>query len=275
MGRKTPIPHRHALYEAAVQSVEIDVDFVERLYARHRGRKPRRLREDFCGTASLACEWARRRAQNLAWGVDLDASTLAWGRAHRMAHLGAAAKRVHLVRADVRSARTPKVDVVIAFNFSYSVFKRRAELRRYFSAVRRSMRRGGIFLVDALGGQETMGELLERRRINATKERDGARVPAFTYVWEQARFNAIDHEILCHIHFHLRNGRKIRRAFTYDWRLWTLPELHELLIEAGFASTEVYLDGWDEKEEEGDGIYRRRVRFENQASWVAYVVGLT
>ena len=67
---------------------------------------------------------------------------------------------------------------------------------------------------------------------------------------------------------------KLRKAFTYDWRLWTLPEIQELLREAGFASTEVYVDGWDEETEEGDGIYRRRTVLENQAAWVAYVVGL-
>ena len=275
MPRKTPIPHMHVLYEAAVQSVEADVDFVDRLYRRHRGRSARRLREDFCGTASLSCEWARRRPDNVAWGVDLDRPTLAWGRANRLVHLGAAARRVHLVRDDVRNVGAPKIDLAVAFNFSYSVFKRRAELRDYFSAVRKSMRPGGIFLVDALGGQETMGELIERRRILASKERDGTRIPSFTYVWEQARFNAVNHDFLCHIHFHVANGKKMRRAFTYDWRLWTLPELQETMLETGFTSTEIYLDGWDEKEKEGDGIYRRRVRFENQASWVAYVVGLT
>jgi len=268
------VSHRHVLYEASVQSLEADLDFVERTYRRHRGKKLRRLREDFCGTSALATEWVRRREGNLSWGVDFHRPTLEWGREHRVSHLGKAARRVHLQCADVRTVTAPKVDVVLAFNFSYSVFKDRAGLVKYFSAVRRSLRPGGIFFVDAFGGQETMGTVVEKRKIKGSKDWDGKKVPAFTYVWDQARFNVITHEILCHIHFHLRNGKKLRKAFTYDWRLWTLPEIQELLREAGFASTEVYVDGWDEETEEGDGIYRRRTVLENQAAWVAYVVGL-
>jgi SAM-dependent methyltransferase len=272
--KKKPIPHRHVLYEASVQSLEADLDFVERIHKRYRGKKPRRVREDFCGTAALASEWARRRDTNLAWGVDLHRPTLEWGRENRVARLGKAARRVKLMCADVRSVTAPKVDAVLAFNFSYSVFKDRAGLVEYFSAVRRSLRPGGTFFVDAFGGQETAGTTVEKRKIKSSKDWDGRKVPGFTYVWEQARFNAITHEILCHIHFHLRNGKKIRKAFTYDWRLWSLPELRELMHEAGFASTEVYVDGWDEEAEEGDGIYRRRTFLENQAAWVAYVIGL-
>jgi hypothetical protein len=98
-------------------------------------------------------------------------------------------------------------------------------------------------------------------------------VPAFTYIWEQAKFNPIDHEIVCHISFRLRGGKKLRRAFTYHWRLWTLPELREILAEAGFAGSDVYVEGWDDDADETDGVFRKRARFENQAGWVAYVVG--
>jgi len=273
--KKKPVPDRHVLYEASVQSVDADLEFMERAYRRHRGKPLRRLREDFCGTAALSCGWVRRRKENLAWGVDLHSPTLEWGREHRLSHLGREARRVQLMCADVRSVRNPKVDAVMAFNFSYSVFKDRSSLGQYFSAVRRSLRPGGLFFVDAFGGQETMGAVVERRKIKTSKDWDGKKVPAFTYVWDQARFNVVNNEILCHIHFNLRKGKKIRKAFTYDWRLWSLPELQELMREAGFASTEVYMDGWDEEAQDGDGIYRRRTRVENQAAWVAYVVGLT
>ncbi|MDM7913964.1 MAG: hypothetical protein QUU85_01675 [Candidatus Eisenbacteria bacterium] len=103
---------------------------------------------------------------------------------------------------------------------------------------------------------------------------DGTKVPGFTYVWEQASFNPIDHHIRCYIHFRFPDGRKMERAFRYDWRFWTLPELQEILLEAGFRSAEVYLEGWDDEADEADGIYRRRKSFEEMAGWVAYVVGL-
>ena len=69
-----------------------------------------------------------------------------------------------------------------------------------------------------------------------------------------------------------RDGTKMRNAFTYDWRLWTLPELRELLLDAGFATVDVYTEGWDDDEDDTDGIFRKRKWFDNQSAWVAYVV---
>jgi hypothetical protein len=33
----------------------------------------------------------------------------------------------------------------------------------------------------------------------------------------------------------------LRRAFRYDWRLWTIPELAEMLEEAGFDGMRAWL----------------------------------
>jgi SAM-dependent methyltransferase len=269
------IRDRHYLYTAAVQSVDADLSFFKRVYRARRGTKFRRLREDFCGTAVLAHEWVRRNRENEAWGIDLDGPTLDWGTEHYGPRLGEKAKRLHLLRQDVLDVVRSPVDVVAALNFSYSVFHERAELLRYFETARRSLRPGGILFVDAWGGFDVMAEDTESRKIAASKAFDGTRIPGFVYVWEQARFNPVDHRIVCHIHFKLKDGSKIKRAFTYDWRLWTLPELRELMHEAGFASTEVYVEGWDDELDDTDGVFRKRSYFENQAGWVAYVVGLT
>lgn len=279
-GKSKPIPalalDRHVLYEASVQNPEADIDFFRRVYRRKRGRPFRLLREDFCGTAALACDWVRRQAGHRAWGVDLHRPTLDWGIKHHVSRLGESArKRLTLLCDDVMNVTEPKVDVVAGLNFSYGVFKDRQTLGRYFRQVRKSMRPGGIFFVDAFGGTETMSEMEEKRPIPASKVFDGVKIPKFTYIWEQAHFNCVNHDILCYIHFKLKDGTKIKRAFTYDWRLWTLPELQELMLEAGFASTEVYLEGWDEEADDTDGIFRRRTYFENQDGWVGYVVGLT
>ena len=272
--KRKPSPHRHYLYTASVQSVEADLKFFRRIYKKKNGGPFRRLREDFCGTATLACEWVRRGADHEAWGVDLDRKTLDWGLRHYVPRLGKGARRLRLLCRDVTEVTEPEVDVIAALNFSYSVFKTRDGLCEYFKQVRRSLADGGVFILDAWGGTEAMCEDTEKRRIATEKAFDGTRVPSFTYVWEQARFNPIDHHILCHIHFRLRDGTKVKRAFTYDWRLWTLPEMHELLQDAGFESSAVYVEGWDEEEEDSDGVFRRRVRFENQSGWVAYVVGV-
>ena len=35
--------------------------------------------------------------------------------------------------------------------------------------------------------------------------------------------------------------QNLRRAFQYNWRLWTIPELREMLVAAGFTHTYVWL----------------------------------
>src|SRR5881394_4600894 len=135
---------RHALYEVAVQGVEWDLDFLERVWRyRHPGRTPKLFREDFCSTAALATAWVRRGPDRRAWGVDLDPEPLAWARRHRLPWARDAAKRVKLVRADVRRAHRPQVDVACALNFSWWIFHERRELLRYLRAARAGLKPGG------------------------------------------------------------------------------------------------------------------------------------
>ena len=92
-------------------------------------------------------------------------------------------------------------------------------------------------------------------------------------MWDQARYDAITSEILCHIHFEFPDGSKLRRAFSYDWRLWTIREVREVLAEAGFSTSEAYWEG-STPSGEGNGVYTRRESAENEASWLVYVVGV-
>jgi len=64
------------------------------------------------------------------------------------------------------------------------------------------------------------------------------------------------------------------RAFSYRWRLWTLPEIRELLGEAGFRDVVVYWEGTDEETEEGNGEWEVSTRGEACPAWVAYLVGM-
>jgi SAM-dependent methyltransferase len=263
--------HRHRFYEAAVQNVEVDVDFVERVYRRLNGRLPGTLREDFCGTASLASAFAARRPDNRAWGVDLHGPTLDWGRRNR---LGArrVEDRVELECRDVRLAGGPPVDLLVAFNFSFFLFPKRGEMLDYFRAARRSLEPGGLFVLDAFGGTDSFQATTEDTEIEATVGVDGVALPAFTYTWDQVAFNAVDHWMRCAMHFTPAGGDTVRNVFRYAWRMWTLPEIRELLAEAGFDDVEVYGEGWDAGTGEGNGIFRRRTRLPNDGSWVVYLV---
>ncbi len=265
---------RHVLYEAAVQGVEYDLDLFQRIYRRHRGKRFTRLREDFCGTAALACAWVRRRPENEAWGVDIEREVLDWTRMHRVPRMRRNAGRLHLIQADVRKAKTPPSDFVCAMNFSYWVFHERRDLLAYFKSVQRSLRKDGVFVANAFGGTGAEKPLTERTRIPGSQSAEGDRVPPFTYIWEQLTFNPIDHHLTCAIHFRFRDKTQMKHAFEYDWRLWTLPELKDVMLEAGFKEVHFYIEGWDNTLDRPDDTFRLRTRFENQHGWLACVVGL-
>ena len=244
-----------------MQDVEAEVDFLLETYEALRKRPPRRFREDFCGTASAACEWVRRDPRNEAIGVDFDRATLDWGINHRLSRLTAEQQlRVKLLHEDVLEVETDPVDIVGAFNFSYFTFKTRDALRAYFEQVRKSLYADGLFILDAFGGSEALTEIKEKTR------HDG-----FTYVWHQAKYHPVTGFMRCHIHFHFDDGSKMKKAFTYDWRLWSLPEIRELLLEAGFASATVYWEGTDE-DGEGNGEFEPDARGEADLAWIAYIV---
>jgi Methyltransferase domain len=252
---------KHLLYQRSVQDPAVEVRFMQRVFRAERGRQPLSLREDFCGTALLCSEWVKSSPEREATGVDLDPAVLEWGRSHNVVPLGPAAERVTLVQSDVRQASGKRHDIVCAFNFSYWIFKTRDELRTYFRAAQRGLGKEGIFLLDAYGGWESQEPMLEPRKIQG----------GFTYVWDQDSFDPITHSILNHIHFEFTDGTELHKAFTYDWRYWTLPELREVLLEAGYSTVRVY---WDTSDDDDRESYRSRLRSENQPGWLAYLVAM-
>lgn len=237
--RRNPLARDpRALYEIAVQNVEADVAFLERL--RTRGSRPLRvLREDFCGTAALSCRWVMQSPAHTAWAVDQDATGLAWARRHHLAYMRHGTDRVTLIHGDVRRARTPPADVVTAMNFSALVFHDRRALGAYFRAAARALRPGGRFVLQTLGGPAAASASLERRRIAATQGPDGREIPGFTYEWEQQP--VAPHRVRCALHFAWPDGTRKPRAFRYEWRLWSLDELRELLHANGFNAVELWL----------------------------------
>ena len=184
-------------------------------------------------------------------------------------------ERLHLLNRNVLDVGRPLVDVVAAMNFSYSVFKQRSELLRYFRKVRRSLRPGGIFFVDSWGGFDVMSEDIESRKVPAEEAFDGTRIrPIQVHLGAGPLQPGRSPHRLPHSLQAQGRDEAQARAFSYDWRLWTLPELQELMLEAGFKATEVHIEGWDDEADDADGVFRKKRYFENQSGWVAYVVGL-
>ena len=254
---------KYELYQRSVQEPECDVEFSRDLFESRFGRPAHLLREDFCGTAAISCDWVRADAANRSWGIDLDPEPLDWGTKHNIGQLDSdQGGRIKLLRADVRSAARPTVDVVMALNFSFFVFKSRAELVAYFRVARENLADEGLLVLDAYGGPGS--QQLSEEEIDHDD---------FSYFWDQDDFDPITHGTRTYIHFGFADGSKLQRAFSYNWRLWMLPEIREALIEAGFDAAEVYWEGADE-DGEGDGVYTLQERAEAEEAWVAYIVGV-
>ena len=254
---------KYKLYLASVQEPEVEVKFFDRAYKSFNDKKkPRVLREDFCGTFAICCEWAKKK-DRIAIGVDLDPEPLDWGRKHNLAKLSKKAQeRVTLLQEDVRTVSETKADVLAAQNFSFWIFKARDELRRYFEIARENLAPGGILVTDMMGGSECLEEDHEDER-----EYDG-----FNYIWLQERFDPITHDARFSISFEFPDGSKMKKAFRYDWRFWTIPEVREVLLEAGFSQVHVYWEGTEKNSDEGNGVFKKRRSAEADPAWIAYVV---
>jgi SAM-dependent methyltransferase len=262
----------HRLYEASVQCPEADTEFFARVYGELRGgRVPLVLREDFCGTAKLAVTWCLANPRRRAYGIDLDGPTLDWAREHNLApnarRLGG---RLKLVQADVRADQTFRADITCANNFSFCVFKERPTLKRYLKRAFQGLKRDGLLFLELFGGTEAIQVIEEEREYDD-----------FTYVWDQNLYNPMTAETVCHIHYAFPDGSRIDRAYTYDWRLWTVPELRDLLKEVGFSDVRLYWETLEDDPDDddmlrGSGQYEdvTHVAVEQQESWLLYVVGV-
>jgi SAM-dependent methyltransferase len=264
---------KHALYEKAVQSPEADIEFFEKVYRDARGGKdPLRFREDFCGTATLSCTWVGSGEGRRAFGVDLSAETLAWGRKRNLElNPDIDPSMVELAEGNVLDGLMPSdgvgADIGCAMNFSFCVFKTRPMLLAYLKKAHETLAPGGLFFMEMYGGSEARTELEDEREVEN-----------FIYVWDQDYYNPINHHTRCYIHFRFPDGSEMPRAFTYEWRVWSLPELQELLVEAGFENVRVFWETVDEDEDDpdtltGTGEYEEVTEVENQDSWLVYVVG--
>jgi hypothetical protein len=251
---------KYYYYKNSVQSPDNDVLFFRDTYKELRGKKAQTLREDFCGTFALSCEWVRLDPKHEAYGVDLDAEPIRYGKEKYLSQLKKPErKRVHIQENNVLSVGLPHTDIIIATNFSYFIFKKRADLVYYFRNVRDSLNEDGLFMVDIFGGPHCMEANEEET------EHDG-----FSYFWDQDSYDPVTNEALFHIHFKLP-GEKKKTSFTYDWRMWSIPEIRDIMADAGFSKTHVYWEG-DDEDGEGNGEFERVERGEECEAWVAYIV---
>ena len=118
----------------------------------------------------------------------------------------------------------------------------------------------GLARLDIYGGPEAQVPQIEEREVEG-----------FEYLWDQDDFNPITGDIRCYIHFQFPDGSRLDNAFSYNWRLWSLPETCDLLRECGFRKVIVYWEGTD-KDGEPSGVFQPDLKGDLAPSWVSYII---
>ncbi len=259
------MPNKYELYEKSVQSPDVHMEWFLSMYREIFNQYPKHLREDFCGTFNLSCAWVKRNRNNTALGLDLDPEPLNYGKKKHLPRMTKNQReRLAIQQADVLLATSQKFELIIACNFSFYIFKSRKLLLKYFKSCLKSLRANGLLVLEMAGGPGMIATTREQKTVQRTKQEK------FLYIWDQKSFDPISHDAKYAIHFKLGNGKILKNAFTYDWRLWTLPEVKDLLEEAGFKKTYVY---WESSfRGKGTGEFVQADKGDNDYAWIAYVV---
>lgn len=304
------------LYQKSVQLPKGDISYIQKFFLMYvGGRIPLHLQEDFCGTALLSAEWIRTDPRRTAVGLDLDVEALNWCLENNLTNIGSSSdcySRLSLFHGDVlhpqeallvvadlqlqkktpqeeqsigadmvlpllptkmENHKLPPRDVICAFNYSCCCLHTRSNMVVYFKHVLSALSKdGGIFIMDIYGGPSSERKLQLKNRY-----------PNFTYTWEQEEVNIVNRKTKISIHFQLKNKQTLRHAFSYSWRLWSLPEINDCLVEAGFQSVHF----WIREMPDTNGMValkdfraRRDVKYMECSSftqidaWNAYIVGV-
>ena len=270
--------NRHTLYELCVQSVRHAVPLLRAIH----GNAPRILGEDFAGTAALSRHWLETDAEARAIAVDSDADTLAHAGEH---------ERLTTIVGDVLGCDAP-ADVIFVGNFSIGYLHTRAELVRYLrhahgrlGSTSPERERGGsssnVFVCDTYGGETSfaIGEVHRPHPIPEDKLAEfgvepGTRV---RYTWEQREADPLTGMVTNAIHFRLERAGVISEefidAFVYEWRLWSVPELRDAMLEAGFAETAVYAQLPDAVDSDGNPYIALVDPYELEDNFIVCVAG--
>ncbi|MBL0869601.1 MAG: class I SAM-dependent methyltransferase [Phycisphaerales bacterium] len=275
---------RYDMYELCVQSPTALVPFLKAVH----GGEPTRLGEDFCGTAALSRRWIIETPEGSAVGVDLDPEPLKIASQQTPKDAG---MRLKLIKGDVLKLKAAKssagsgaggpFDLIFVGNFSIGEIHRREDLVKYFrtcvSRLAKAKRRspGGVFVCDIYGGETAFVEgALERTHPGPPTD------PALRikYTWQQRTANALTGMVENALHFRtVRAGvveQEFTDAFVYNWRLWSVPELREAMLEAGFSTTEVYAKLVDAVDDQGKPYVRPVTdASELEESFIVCVVG--
>ena len=258
------LPDKFECYELCVQSPRHVVAFLRGVH----GREPVILREDFCGSAAVSRRWVTEglKAGETRRAVAVDISSSCISRAVELARAENALSHVAFFCGDVledmpywKCATTPSggadpqsasdavaPDIIFVGNFSLGYIHERAALVQYLKDCRTALRRGnagfggGTFVCDTYGGSRAF------KTGGFERIHPGRKGEIIRYTWSRDAADPVtamvDNSISFRIEVDGEVVQELQRAFFYRWRLWSIAELREALIEAGFAAVSVHVD---------------------------------
>lgn len=253
---------KYFYYTQSVQSTDSDIVFFNKIYKELNNSVAFSLREDFCGTFSLCCEWVKSGPKKISCGVDLSSKPTEYGKKYYLPQLSQSEKNnLRVCNEDVLiKDNFGRFDLVVAQNFSYCIFKARKTLLNYFIASKNRLNKNGLLIMDCFGGEQCHSPNEEET------EYEG-----FSYFWDQDSFDPTNNHAQFYIHFKVDGEKKRKKVFEYDWRLWAPAELKELLLEAGFKDVFIYWEK-DDNDGGGSGDFYITAGEENCEAWIAYLV---
>jgi hypothetical protein len=241
---------RFDCYELCVQSPRHVTALLHAIAARD-GNEPTLLREDFCGSAAVSRRWieeAHGKDETHPWrarraiAIDCDADVI--DRARRLA-TPLDSGPFQLLQGDCAAKDAPAAnetaDIVFVGNFSIGYCHARSTLVRYLKqSFARLKGPRGVFACDSYGGPGAFAIGGIRRR-HPSKGHE-----TIHYIWQHEEADPSTGMVTNSISFEIeRDGQIVEqmpRAFVYRWRLWSLPELRDAMMDAGFGGVEVYTE---------------------------------
>jgi SAM-dependent methyltransferase len=197
-----------------------------RLYGESALRSAPRVLDLCCGFGRITSELARRGFA--AAGVDITAAFLETARSDAEYEK----LDIEYVEADARSFRRPGFfDAAVNLYISFGYFADPLDDRTVARNVCESLKPGGAFIIETLGKEIAVRDFTEGEWF----ERAGATVLTGYEVLDS--WAALKNRWIL-----IKDGERCEKVFTQ--RLYAATEIRALLLEAGFASVELY-GAWD------------------------------
>ena len=265
---KKVIKDKFALYLASVQDPLSDIERVGLIYEEIFSKTAQKLREDFSAAFALSCCWVQSDKQRSAIAIDIDHDTIEYGKKNYLANLSVNEQTRMDVRVGNAIVQTEPVDIIATFNFSYNLLHERSELLSYFRKCHSSLNEKGMLIIDNFGGSDSEELVIQETFID-----NNDYISPFTFEFERKSFNPITRRAQYSINFIYPDGPELMDAFKYDFRMWSIPELRDIMKEAGFSKSLVY---WETPEGEtvAENDFYASEKEENTSSWNAYIVAI-